>query len=72
MNINSNKFQRKVNTKLFYPNISVKLIKEHRDYDMMIFKKNPGTKKNVHYLLFKNHNKSCFKNVTRKRVAICN
>lgn len=72
MSINIKKFQRKVNTKLFYLNISVKLIQEYQECNMMIFKKNQETEKNVHYLLFKNHKKSCLKNVTRKQVAICN
>ena len=72
MSINIKKFQRKVNTKLFYLNISVKLIQEYQKCNMIIFKKNQETEKSAHYHLFKNHKKSCFKNVTKKQVAICN
>lgn len=72
MSKNIKKFQRKVNIKLFYLNISIKLIQDYQECNMMIFKKNPETEKNVHYLLFRNHKKNCLKNVTRKQVAICN
>ena len=72
MIININKFNRRANIELFYLNISVKLIQEGREYSMMIFKKNPKTEKNVHCLLLKNLSKNCFKNATRKQVAICN
>lgn len=72
MTININNFNRKVNIELFYLNISVKLIQEGPECNVMIFKKNPETEKNFHCLLLKNLSKNCFKNVTRKQVVIWN